>query len=303
MQKGILMRFKPQGIIAAMVTPFTKGGEYVDFEKAGALAQRLVDQGVHGLFPCGTTGEGLLLSAEERKELLEEIVQTVGKRTLVIAQTGCLDTATTIELTRHAQEAGANAAAIVAPGFFAYDDLALKAYYASIAKAVPDFPVLVYNIPACARNTLTPDFVLGLAESVENIVGIKDSSGNMAGLTQLLGSAPKGFHVINGADDYGYQAFLAGAPAAVSGMSNVVAEIYLAVYNNLQAGRLKQAWDAQVKLEKVCRTLFYGRNIALYKEAMRMRGFDAGAVRPPQRELTTLEKKALAKALEGIGIL
>lgn len=297
------MKFKADGIISAMVTPFTKGGEYVDYDKVGALAQFLVKAGVHGLFPCGTTGEGMLMSPVERMEVLEEVVTAVGGKTLIIAHTGAFDLGTTIDLTRHAQACGADAAGIVAPGFYGYDDMSLEAYYRSIAKAVKGFPVLLYNIPGCAKNVLSPDLVLRLAESVENIVGIKDSSGDMASLTRLLGGAPKGFHVINGADDYGYQAFLASAPAAVSGTSNVVWDVYLAVYNNLKKGDLKKAWKAQVVLEKMCRVLEYGKKTAIFKEGLRLRGFDAGYVRAPQRELTNAEKKRLAQDLATAGII
>lgn len=297
------MKFKIEGIICAMATPFTKNGEYVDFDKVAPLAERLVKGGVHGLFPCGTTGEGPLMSPDERKEVIEEVVRAVGKKALVIAQTGAGDTATTIELTRHAHECGAHAAGIVAPGYYAYDHAALKAYYTTIAKAVKGFPIIVYNIPSCARNSLSAELVLGLAESVGNIVGIKDSSGSMAFLTQLIGNAPRGFSVVNGADDYGYQAFLAGAAGAVSGTANVWHELYLSVYHNVKKSNLKQAWKDQVKLEKLCRVLQYGRNIAVFKEGLRLRGFDAGYVRPPQRELTPAERKSLAKELKALGVI
>lgn len=297
------MKFKVDGIISAMVTPFTRDGEYVDYDKVGALAQFLVKAGVHGLFPCGTTGEGLLMSPVERMEVLEEVVAAVGGKTLIIAHTGAMDLATTIDLTRHAQACGADAAGIVAPGFYGYDDISLENYYRRIARAVKGFPVLLYNIPSCAKNALSAEIVIRLAKTTENIVGIKDSSGDMALLTRLIGNAPKGFQVVNGADDYGYQAFLAGSPGAVSGTSNVVWDVYLSVYSQIKKGDLKKAWQAQVVLEKMCRVLEYGRKTAIFKEGLRLRGFDAGYVRPPQRELTAAEKKRLAKDLAAAGII
>jgi dihydrodipicolinate synthase/N-acetylneuraminate lyase len=297
------MSFKPQGIISAMVTPFTKNGEFVDLDRVGPVAERLVKGGVHGLFPCGTTGEGFLLAPDERMDILEEVVKAVGKKATVIAQTGGCETATVIELTRHAQECGAHGAAIVAPGYYAYDDLAIKAFYTTIAKAVKGFPIMMYNIPSCARNALSAELILDLANSVENIVGLKDSSGNMGLITRLLGNAPKGFYVVNGADEYGFQALVAGCSGVVSGTSNVWHEIYLSVYNNVKKGNQKQAWKDQIKLERLCRVLQYGRNIAIFKEGMRMRGFDPGYVRPPQRELTAAEKKWLAQELSDMGVI
>lgn len=296
-------KIKIRGIMAAMVTPFTKGGQYVDFDKVGPLANQLLAQGAHGLFPCGTTSEGLLMSPDERRETLEEVLRSVDKKTPVIAHTGTFDTATTIELTRHARDCGATAASIVAPGYYGYDDDALFQYYRTIARSVEKFPILLYNIPACARNVLHPELVLRLAESEENIVGIKDSSGVMTGITRMVGNAPDGFHVICGTDDYGYQALLAGCPAVVSGLSNVVCEIYAAVYNNIQKGNLKKAWQEEVRLEKAARIFKYGQNLAAFKEGLRLRGFDAGYVRPPQRELTAAEKRALEKGMKEIGII
>ena len=297
------MKLKVQGVISAMTTPFTKGGESVDYDKIGSLAETLVKQGAKGLFPCGTTGEGMLLTPAERKVVVEEVVQAVGRKATVICQTGYLDAATTIELTRHAQEAGAHAAAIVAPGFYAYDDMSLEKYYTSVAKAVDGFPILLYNIPSCARNVLTPSFVLRMAEKVENIVGIKDSSGNMGALTQMLANAPKDFVVINGVDEYGFQAILAGCPAAVSGLSNVVCEIYAAVFNHLEKGDMKKAWAEQKRLERAARIFEYGRKLAVFKEGQRLRGFGGGYVRPPMRELTTAEKKQLALDMHGLGVI
>lgn len=294
---------KIEGIISAMVTPFTKGGNYVDLDKVGPLAQRLVKEGAHGLFPCGTTGEGMLLSVEERKEVLLEVVEAVGKQATVVAHTGTFDLATTIELTAHAAANGAHAAAIVAPGYYGYDDISLALYYRAIAKAVDGFPILLYNIPSCARNALSAELILDLAGSVENIVGIKDSSGSMPLLTRLIGNAPKGFAVVNGADEYGYQAFLAGATGAVSGTSNVVLKLYRGIYDQVKAGNLAKAWQTQVKLEHACRIFEYGKKAAVFKEGLRLRGFDAGYVRPPQRELDAKEKKALAKALKEAGLL
>ncbi len=297
------MKFKVEGIISAMVTPFTKGGEYVDFDKVGPLALRMVSMGASGLFPCGTTGEGMLMNSDERKEVLEEVILAVGKKAKVIAHTGTMELAATIELTRHAQEAGAHGAAIVAPFFYSFDDLALFQYFSAIAKALPDFPVLLYNIPGCAKNVLTPSLVKRLADAHENIVGIKDSSGNIIALIEMLGNAAKGFHVINGVDDYGMQGFLSGAPAAVSGTSNVIVDVYAAMLAVLKKGDLKKAREKQTLLTNLARVLEYGAKAAIFKEGSRLRGFDAGYVRSPQRELLAEEKKKLAKGLEFYGLI
>lgn len=296
------MKFSVEGIIVAVVTPFTKGGEFVDFDKIGPLVDHMKKQGAGGLFPCGTTGEGHLCTTEERKEILAEVLKAAGKKTPVIAHTGAMDTATTIELTRHAREAGAQGAAVVAPCFYGYDDTALEAYYKAVAKAVPDFPILLYNIPSCAGNHLSPALIKKLDESCDNIVGIKDSSGSMPLLTRLFGQASKNFAVINGADEQGYQALVAGGKTVVSGSSNAYIDLYADIYKNVKKNNLKKAWEAQLRLERATRLFVYGGGLGALKEIMRLRGLDPGFVRPPQRELSAAEKKRLAKGVEAEGL-
>src|SRR5690606_17933416 len=131
-------------------------------------AERMSEMGASGLFPCGTTGEGLLCSADERKTILDETIQGAGKKVRVIAHTGAMDTATTIELTQHAQAIGAYGAAVIAPCFYGYDDAALEQYYGAVAKSVPGFPVLLYNLPSCAKIALSAELVHKLATTHEN---------------------------------------------------------------------------------------------------------------------------------------
>ncbi|MFM1920021.1 MAG: hypothetical protein RLZZ303_1655, partial [Candidatus Hydrogenedentota bacterium] len=127
------MRFKLEGIVAAMVTPFTKNGDYVDFDKIGGVAEGVLRMGAHGLFVCGTTGEGMLMTAEERKTVLEEVVASVGSsKAKIIAHSGAMDTATTIELTVHAAECGADASAVVTPPFYPFDDKAIEQHFSAV---------------------------------------------------------------------------------------------------------------------------------------------------------------------------
>ena len=297
------MKFKIEGVLPALLTPFTKGGVRVDFEGAAALAVRLAGQGVHGLFVAGTTGEGLLLTKSERKHLLEAVVQAVGTKLKVVAHTGCLDTATTIELTHHAVENGAVAAGVIAPPFFTYDDAALKRHFLAVAKAAPGVPIMLYNLPSCAKNLLTPDLIVDLANRADNIVGLKDSGGDLVALTQVINDSPEGFNVINGTDSYTYQAYLSSDKGSVASTANVFPELFLDIMSAVRDGKLKEAMASQQKLTAACGAFQYGAKVCLYKEALRLRGFDAGYVRSPQREATSQEKKQLAKKLETIGLI
>ena len=296
------MNFKLEGVFPAMLTPFTKNGKNVDYDCACALAQRLAKQGVHGVFLCGTTGEGLLMTLPERKKLVEEIVAAAGKKLKVLVHSGCLDTGQTIELTRHAMEAGAAAAGVVAPGFYGYDETALFTFYKSVAAAVKGFPVLLYNLPSCAKNVLTPGLVLKLAE-IDNIVGIKDSGGMLQKQDRILIDVGKNFSVINGCDEFSFQALVGGANGSVSSTANVIPEVFLDIFNGVKSGQFKKARTAQDKLGRAAEKFQYGAMVAYYKEGLRLRGFDPGFVRPPQRELTASEKKTFAKDLKGLGFI
>jgi len=297
------MRFKLEGVFPAMLTPFTKGGAKVDYDKAGALANRLAGLGVHGVFLAGTTGEGLLMTLAERKKLVEEVVAAAGKRLKVLAHTGCLDTAQTVELTKHARKAGAVAAGVVAPGFYGYDEAALARFYKTVAASVKGFPVMLYNLPSCAKNELTPKLVLDLAHGVDNIVGIKDSGGMLQKQDRMVIDMPAGFNVINGCDEFSFQALMGGANGSVSSTANVIPEVFLAIFNGVKKGQLGKARKAQDRLGHAAEMFHYGAMVAYYKEGLRLRGFDAGAVRPPQRELTAAEKKGLAKGMKALGYI
>jgi len=297
------MAFKLGGIIPAMLTPFKRGGAVVDYDCAGALAIHLAKKGVDGLFVAGTTGEGLLMRLDERKKLLEVVVDAVGDKLDVVAQTGCLDTPGTIELTRHAAEAGAVAAGVVTPGFYGYDEAALYAHFKKVAGSVPGFPIMLYDIPGTAKNLVGPSLIVKLANGVKNIVGVKDSGGRMQKLNELLAQAPKGFIVINGVDEYTFQARLAGAHGSVASTANVVPELFKAVYKYTDAGQLDQAWNAQKKLGNACALFKYGAMVSIFKEALRLRGFDAGYVRAPQRELTKAERRELEKGMKEAGLI
>jgi len=296
------MALKVGGVITAMLTPFTRGGRTVDYDKIGPLAHSLLKRGSSGLFVCGSTGEGQLLNVNERKALLEEVIAAVGKKATVIAHTGAMDTLTAQALTDHAAAVGAHAAAAVAPSFYRYDEAALVAHYRAICKAASGFPILLYNIPHFVGYPLLPHMAVRIAESVEGIAGIKDSAGDLSLLTHLVNIAPKGFVVINGCDNYGYQAFATGVDAAVSGTANVTIETYAAVARHVSNNEHKKALAQQLKLEAACRVMKYGGLFATYKESMRMLGLaDPGYVRPPQRELTAVEKRALRKRWQDLG--
>jgi dihydrodipicolinate synthase/N-acetylneuraminate lyase len=244
------------------------------------------------------------LTPEERKRLLEALVDEVGRRIRVVAQTGCLDTGTTIELTRHAMAVGAAAAGVIAPPFYHYyDHRALIRHYKAVANAVKGFPVFLYNIPSYSGNTLTPALVLELAGAVDNVVGLKDSGFDMVALDRIIADAPAGFCVLNGIDPYTFQALVTGAAGSVAVSANAFPELFVSLFDAVKKGDLKTARAKQVLVGRAWDIFRHGPLVAVVKETLRLRGGDPGCVRPPQRELTVGEKKALARALEAAGLI
>lgn len=297
------MKTKLQGIVPALVTPFSKDGTKVEFEKAQAVAMHLVKQGVHGLFVAGTTGEGPLMSVAERKQLLESVIDAVGKKVMVIANTGTFDTPSTIELCRHAQEAGAVACGVASPAFYTFDRASLLGHYVAVAKSVPSFPVMLYNIPGCTHNPLELDLILEIAKTCSNISGIKDSSGRFQNMSALLANRPKDFRVFNGVDEYAMQAVITGADGIVASTANVLPKLFIKIYEAAKKGNIKEAWKHQQVLNEACGMFQYGKMVAFYKEGLRLQGVDPGFVRAPQRQLTKEEAKGLAKGLKKLGLI
>jgi dihydrodipicolinate synthase/N-acetylneuraminate lyase len=297
------MKFKLEGILPAILTPFKKGGTEIDFDKAAAWAETLAKKRVHGIFMAGSSGEGLLMSAEDRKQLACVLMDAVGHKIKVVVQSGCLDVPQTIDLTRHALEIGAHAVAVYAPGFYRYDDESLYGHFAHVAKAVPEMPMMLYNIPRYTGNSMSPKLIFRLAHDFDSIVGMKDSSGDIGHLTRVIAGAPKGFVVINGADDFSYQAYLTGAAGSVALTANVTPELFLSIYADVKKGKLDRALTTQNRLNVVCDSLGGGAMISMYKEAVRLLGHETGFVRPPQRELIAAEKRDLRGKLKAIKLI
>lgn len=296
---------KLHGIIVAMLTPYQENGainlpalrEYVDF---------LLARGVHGLFPTGTNGEGPALSLEERKQVIQTVVEQAAGRVPVIAHTGGITTAESVELTRFARACGAQAAAVVSPYYFPHDEAALEEHFRAIAAAVPDFPLYLYNIPGNAKNDLKPAFVARLRQRAQNIVGIKDSSKDLTRLEEYIATLGPGFTTIVGTDTLILPALVMGAAGVVSAVANVFPEPCVALYGAWQEGDLAQARALQYQINRIRAVLKAGPYITPYRVALAQRGLPFAAVRPPFRPLSASEQANLEEnltKLQGEGVI
>jgi 4-hydroxy-tetrahydrodipicolinate synthase len=195
-----------------MVTPFDAGGA-LDLDAAAALARWLVDHGTEGLVVCGTTGEGPVLTDDEKQSLWRAVVEAV--TVPVIAGSGTNDTAHSIELTKAATEAGAHGVLVVTPYYSRPPQAGIRRHIERVAAAT-DLPVMIYDIPVRAGRRIALDTMVSLAREVPNVVAVKDSTGDVAGAARLLTQTPSGFEVYCGDDDLALAMLSVGAVGVVS---------------------------------------------------------------------------------------
>jgi 4-hydroxy-tetrahydrodipicolinate synthase len=285
MQKGL----KLQGIITALVTPFSKNDQ-VDEEALRQLVQFQIKSGVNGLFPLGTTGMGPAMEPIERKRVAEVVVKEVEARIPVIVQVGAADPNVTIDLARHAEQIGADAVASLTPFYYHPGPESIIEHYRRLAAATK-LPVLVYNIPSNTGNNVDAKLLVQLSR-IPNIVGIKDSSRDFSQLLDYLASVPQGFTVINGTDSYLFSAFCAGVNAGVSATANAFPELFVEMYGAYKASDLAKGERLQKKIHSL-RSAMNNPPLVPYLEVLKMRGMKSGNVRPPLRQMNSEEVAAL----------
>lgn len=293
---------KIHGVITPMLTPFDSDGQ-IDADGVERLVEFLVSKGIAGLFPLGTTGEGPLLITEERQQIAEWVVRFAAGRAPVIIHTGTITTAETIALTRHAREIGADAAAVVPPYFYKLSDAALYEHFAAVARAVPDFPIYLYNNPGVTPNILSTDLVFRLAEAFPNVLGLKDSSGSLATLfasTTLQGGA---FNTASGPDGLILAARALGIDACVSGNSNYVPELVIGIYEAGRRNDFETGRTLQNTLDQVREIVGDGADLSLFKALCARRGVPVGDVRAPLLKASAEKIEACWQALISAGVM
>jgi 4-hydroxy-tetrahydrodipicolinate synthase len=288
-----------EGILPAIITPFDVEGN-VDFDLLRDIVRFQIEKGVHGFFVCGTVGEGPLMSIEQRKSVAEAVVREAKGKVPVIVHVGTTNTAESVELAKHAESIEANAVGAVTPYFFKPDLEGLIMHYRLISEAVR-IPTFVYNIPQQTGFNLTPEIFRKLC-SIENIHGIKDSSGSLSQIQEIIETAPKHVTVINGADDILLAALLVGVNAEISGVANVAPEILVELYENFREGNYKKALELQRKTNVLRRILYEWSSIPSIKAALELRGIKAGMPKKPLRPLKQEEISRLKDKLKALGL-
>jgi len=269
------------GVIPPLLTPFTDDGLRVDEVALRAHVEWLIAHGVHGLMPCGTTGEFPLLSSGERQQVIETVIDIAADRLPIIAHVGATSTRETISLARQASSAGAHAVSVVTPYFYRLTDAALIEHFCQVAHAVPETPVFLYNIPQNAGNALSRPSTERIIARCPNVMGIKDSSGDLDTLSSFVGLRDGQFQVVCGSDALLLRALGVGACAAVSGNANVFPEVVVGLFDAAWRGDNETARRQQTILDGIRQALLDGASVSLLKRVLSLRGLPGGDVRSP----------------------
>ena len=295
--------FEVRGVIVPLLTPLGRDGEQVDERALHAHVEWLVRKGVHGLMPCGTTGEGPLLAQAEREIITEIVADAAAGRVPVIAHVGAITTQETVELAKHAAAVGVAAISAITPYYFALTEQALVEHFCRVADAAADTPMFLYNLPARAGNHVTRACAEAVIARCPNVVGIKDSSGDFATLSSFFGLKSGKFQVACGSDALFFWGLQAGAIAGVSGNANVFPEVLVDLFEAFWRGDLAAASRQQEKLDFIRATLQDGRHLALYKHILEARGLRCGGIRAPLPPATPEEAAEAAAKLRAAGLL
>jgi 4-hydroxy-tetrahydrodipicolinate synthase len=294
--------FKPKGIIPAVITPLTGEGRFN--EKAmRKLLNYLIEGGVHGLFVVGTTGEFYGLTPEEKREIYQVAMDETKGRIPVYAGTNGITTRETVMLTRIAEECRVDAVSVLTPMFVSPTQDQLIRHYLTIAENT-GLPVILYNNPPKTTVSLSPATVAKLAE-VKNIVGIKDSSGDLTVTAEYirLTRQLEDFSVLMGRDTLIYGALCYGAAGSIAACANVAPQLCSDIYEKFIAGDMKGSLEAQFTLAPLRIAFALGTFPAVIKESLNMMGIEAGPCMEPAGPMTVEERAKLRKVLVDMGLL
>ena len=297
-----MVNFIPKGIIPAMVTPIDDAGR-IHEGALRKLTNHLIDGGVHGLFPVGSQGEFFALTFEQKRDTIRIVVDETRGRIPVYAGTGAVTTREAVETTKMAQDLGVSAVSVLTPYFVTPNQKELIAHYTAIAKACPNLPILLYSNPDRTQVPFPVPTVLELA-AIDNIVGIKDSSGDLSITGEYIRlTRGMNFHVLMGRDTLIYAALCYGAKGSICATANVDPRVPVEIYEAFVAGDHPRALEAQYKLAPLRIAFGLGTFPGVIKEALNMIGIEAGRAIAPVGPLTPENREKLRKVLTDMGMI
>ena len=294
--------FLPEGIIIPVITPVDAQGKFNE-SVYRQLIDFWADHGIDGVFPFGTTGEFYAFDNEVYRHVLEVTKDAVRGRMAVYAGANHITTAGAVELAKIAEKVGVDALSVLTPMFVSQTQDELLAYYTTIANAT-SLPIIIYNNKPKTNVTVAPETVRKLAQ-IENIVGVKDSTGDMTNTEEyirLTRDLPD-FRVLVGRDTLIYAGLCYGAAGAITSCANIAPDLAVAIYNCYKAGDQAGALDAQFKFSKLRISTNMGTFPVVIKEGLRMMGYDVGDCIAPIAPLSEDKRAELREVLTSIGVL
>ncbi|HID28359.1 MAG TPA: 4-hydroxy-tetrahydrodipicolinate synthase [Methanosarcinales archaeon] len=287
-----------EGAIPALVTPFKEDGE-IDESGYRENIEFLIENGVSAIVPCGCTGEAATLSFEEHKKLIDVAIDC--STVPVIAGTGSNNTKEAIELTKHANDAGADGALIITPYYNKPNDTGMKKHYKSVAEAV-DIPIILYNVPSRTGINLKPEIVAELA-TLPNIIGVKEASGNLGQISDIImQTQDQDFIVLSGDDLLTLPILALGGVGVISVAANIVPKKVADLCNTFKKGDIESARKIHYELAPLFRALFLETNPIPVKCATKLIGLASGDPRLPLASISNDNEQKLKEVLSNLEV-
>ncbi len=291
---------KFQGAFVAIVTPFIDGE--LDEQGLVDLIEFHIENGTHGIVPCGTTGESATMSHTEHHRVVELTVKTVAGRVPVLAGSGSNSTSEAIDLTKHAKNAGADGVLMVTPYYNKPSQDGLYQHYKAVAEAV-DIPMVLYNVPSRTSTNMLPATVARCAE-IDNIIGIKEATGSLNQVSELVQLCPADFTILSGDDFTSMATVLVGGKGVISVTSNVAPRDMAALMEAALVGDVAEANKIHYKMFPLFQAMFYDTNPVPAKKALELIGkIKSGTPRLPLVEMNKANEEKLKAALVAYGLL
>ena len=291
--------FKGAGV--AIVTPMYGDGK-VNFEQFAKLVEFQIKNGTDAIIVCGTTGEASTLTHEEHLEVIRYCVKAVAGRVPVVAGTGSNCTETAVYLSQEAEKAGADGLLLVSPYYNKATQNGLYAHFKTIAESVK-LPIILYNVPSRTGCNILPETIVRLCRDVENIVGVKEASGNISQIAHLAALADGDVDIYSGNDDQIVPVMSLGGLGVISVLSNVAPAQTHEICQKYLDGDVKESCRLQLQALNLCNALFCEVNPIPVKKALSFMGMDSGTLRMPLCEMEPANAQRLRKAMEEYGIL
>ncbi len=292
-----------RGIFPAIITPFDEDGD-IGEQRLVDFIDHVVERGVHGIYLLGTNGEAPLLSFKEKKKIIDITMRNLNDRVPVIAGTMCNSTKKTIELSKYAEEKGADALHVIVPYYYPVDERSLKKHIKKIGEKV-DIPLFLYSIPQFTGNEIKTSTLLEMTEN-EDLIGLKDSSGDVEWFYNTLVNVRKrrkDFVLFGGNDSLIFNYLTLGGDGAVTAVGNAFPELVVEIYEKYKAGDLKAAKERQKKVLEIKNIFSDYPTMSAVKGALKVKGHDYGDLREPLHSLDRKELKSLEEELKTIEVI